>query len=267
MAASKAFCGVLIDLSGTVHVGEELITNAKNGLLRLQKANISYRFVTNTTKESKDLLVKRLKRLRLDVHDSQIFTSLSAAKHYVTENKLKPHLMLHDDALSEFSEIQTNGKPDAILIGLAPDKFDYSSLNQAFSYILDGASLIAIHKARYYKRSDGLALGPGPFISALEYATGKKAVVIGKPEKEFFQSAVKSMHRQENATYFMIGDDVKDDIDGAQKAGMLGILVKTGKYRQNDESTINPAPYRTVDSLADAVEIIIEYEAGLKIPS
>lgn len=60
---------------------------------------------------------------------------------------------------------------------------------------------------------------------------------------------------------------MKDDIDGAQKAGMLGILVKTGKYRQNDESTINPAPYRTVDSLADAVEIIIEYEAGLKIPS
>lgn len=49
-------------------------------------------------------------------------------------------------------------------------------------------------------------MGPGPFISALEYATGKKAVVIGKPEKEFFQSAVKSMHRQENATYFMIGD-------------------------------------------------------------
>lgn len=90
--------------------------------------------MTNTTKESKDLLVKRLKRLRLDVHDSQIFTSLSAAKHYVTENKLKPHLMLHDDALSEFSEIQTNGKPDAILIGLAPDKFDYSSLNQAFRY-------------------------------------------------------------------------------------------------------------------------------------
>lgn len=52
--------------------------------------------------------------------------------------------------------------------------------------ILDGAPLIAIHKARYYKRKDGLALGPGPFVTGLEYATDCKATVVGKPEKTFF---------------------------------------------------------------------------------
>lgn len=52
--------------------------------------------------------------------------------------------------------------------------------------ILDGAPLIAIHKARYYKRKDGLALGPGPFVTALEYAADCKATVVGKPEKTFF---------------------------------------------------------------------------------
>lgn len=52
--------------------------------------------------------------------------------------------------------------------------------------ILDGAPLIAIHKARYYKRKDGLALGPGPFVTGLEYATDCQATVVGKPEKTFF---------------------------------------------------------------------------------
>ena len=52
--------------------------------------------------------------------------------------------------------------------------------------ILDGAPLIAIHKARYHKRKDGLALGPGPFVTGLEYATDCKATVVGKPENTFF---------------------------------------------------------------------------------
>jgi ribonucleotide monophosphatase NagD (HAD superfamily) len=57
--------------------------------------------------------------------------------------------------------------------------------------LLDGAPLIAIHKARYYKRKDGLALGPGPFVTALEYATDTKAIVVGKPEKTFFLEALR----------------------------------------------------------------------------
>lgn len=57
--------------------------------------------------------------------------------------------------------------------------------------LLDGAPLIAIHKARYYKRKDGLALGPGPFVTALEYATDTKAMVVGKPEKTFFLEALR----------------------------------------------------------------------------
>ena len=60
--------------------------------------------------------------------------------------------------------------------------------------LIDGAPLVAIHKARYYKRKDGLALGPGPFVEGLEYATGTKAEVVGKPEKAFFTSAIEDLH-------------------------------------------------------------------------
>lgn len=52
---------------------------------------------------------------------------------------------------------------------------------------------MAIHKGRYYSKGDGLALGPGPFVAALEFATGAKATVVGKPERNFFLSALEDL--------------------------------------------------------------------------
>jgi ribonucleotide monophosphatase NagD (HAD superfamily) len=74
-----------------------------------------------------------------------------------------------------------------------------------FRLLLDGATLIAIHKSRYYKTAEGLALGPGPFVAALEYASGATAQVVGKPTKEFFLSSLKDMGVEPHETV-MIGD-------------------------------------------------------------
>lgn len=55
------------------------------------------------------------------------------------------------------------------------------------------AQLIAIYKGRYFPTSKGVQLGPGAFVNALEFATGVKAQVIGKPEPSFFQAALRTL--------------------------------------------------------------------------
>lgn len=70
---------------------------------------------------------------------------------------------------------------------------------------MDGADLIAVHKGRYYSQREGLALGPGPFVAALEFATGKTAKILGKPEKEFFLSALEDLDCKPDEVV-MIGD-------------------------------------------------------------
>ncbi|XP_063887422.1 haloacid dehalogenase-like hydrolase domain-containing protein 2 isoform X3 [Scylla paramamosain] len=122
--------------------------------------------------------------------------------------------------------------------------------------LLDGAPLIAIHKARYYKRGDGLALGPGAFVSGLEYSSGCKAEVVGKPEAAFFHSALQDLGCTP-AQAVMIGDDVQDDVCGAMKAGLAGILVKTGKYRPGDESHAELSPSHVAEDFPQAVDFII----------
>lgn len=122
---------------------------------------------------------------------------------------------------------------------------------------MSGADLIAIHKGRYYSRGDGLALGPGPFVSALEFATGKTATVLGKPERAFFHSALEGFNCEPHEVV-MIGDDVKDDVEGALRAGMKAILVRSGKYRSGDEASSSIEPTAVCDNFAAAVEFITE---------
>ena len=74
-----------------------------------------------------------------------------------------------------------------------------------FRLLLNGCPLIAVHKARYFKREDGLALGPGPFATALEYAANTSSITVGKPQPSFFHEALNDMKiLPENAV--MIGD-------------------------------------------------------------
>ena len=92
--------------------------------------------------------------------------------------------------MEDFDGLQTEN-PNAVVIGLAPDKLGYENMNKAFSMILnEGAHLMAIHKSRYYQTKHGLALGPGAFVTGLEYATDTKAQVVGKPDAAFFLSAI-----------------------------------------------------------------------------
>uniref|UniRef100_G1P1M4 Haloacid dehalogenase-like hydrolase domain-containing protein 2 n=2 Tax=Myotis lucifugus TaxID=59463 RepID=G1P1M4_MYOLU len=236
-----------------------LLASATNlgDLIGLRGTSVMVKFVTNTTKESKRDLLERLKKLEFDISEDEIFTSLTAARNLVEQKQVRPMLLVDDRALPDFKGIQTSD-PNAVVIGLAPEHFHYQTLNQAFRLLLDGAPLIAIHKARYYKRKDGLALGPGPFVTALEYATDTKATVVGKPEKTFFLEALRGTGCEPEEAV-MIGDDCRDDVGGAQDVGMLGILVKTGKYRAADEEKISPPPYLTCESFPHAVDHILQH--------
>ncbi|XP_064090606.1 haloacid dehalogenase-like hydrolase domain-containing protein 2 [Macrobrachium nipponense] len=247
---------ILIDLSGTIHVDDIVLPGAIEALKKLRASDVKIKFVTNTTKESKRILHQRLTRIGFDINEGEIFTSLTAARHLVDSRNLQPYMLIADAAKEEFNDINCEN-PNAVLVGLAPEKFDYDHLTSAFRLLIDGAPLIAIHKARYYKRSDGLALGPGAFVSALEYSSGCKAEVVGKPESSFFLSALQDLGCPASEAV-MIGDDARDDVQGAIKAGLQGILVKTGKYREGDESSIDPKPSYVAENFAEAVNYIIQ---------
>lgn len=252
---ARRIAAVLIDLSGTIHIEDAVIPGAIDALKRLRETNVKIKFVTNTTKESKHVLHERLKRIGFGIDIEEIFTSLTAARQLIDQRNLRPYMLVADAAKEDFSGVSCENE-NAVLVGLAPEYFNYEHMTKAFRLLLDGAPLIAIHKGRYYKRSDGLALGPGAFVSGLEYSSGCKAEVVGKPEPAFFHSALQDLGCSPSQAV-MIGDDARDDVCGAMNAGLAGILVKTGKYRPGDEGQTDLAPSHVAQDFPEAVDFLI----------
>ncbi|KAJ6638783.1 Haloacid dehalogenase-like hydrolase domain-containing protein 2 [Pseudolycoriella hygida] len=245
---------IFIDLSGTLHVDNEQTAGAVEALKILRSADLSIRFVTNTTKESSKTLFDRLINIGFELKQEDIFSSLSAAVNYIKANNLNPLYMLSDDALNDFPPVNDDAEKDAVVVGLSPKDFNYDTMTKAFLILLKKHPLVAIHEGKYFKTSDGLAVGPGCFTRGLEYAAGTKAIIVGKPNPFFFKSALPDGVQPEECV--MIGDDPTDDIAGAMKLGMKGILVRTGKYRS--DVTIDPPPTITVDNFSAAVDWLFE---------
>ena len=91
------------------------------------------KFITNATKESKSRLHDKLTRLGFDIKRDEIFTSLTAARKLVESKQLRPFCLLQDDAMEDFTGLDTTN-PNAVVVGLAPDYFNYEHLNQAFRF-------------------------------------------------------------------------------------------------------------------------------------
>jgi len=108
---------------------------------------------------------------------------------------------------------------------------------------------VALGLTRYWLADGGLRLDVGPFIKALEYASGREAIVMGKPAPHYFQAALSTLGVAPEQT-LMIGDDIRGDIEGAQRLGIKTLLVRTGKFRPADLH-LGIQPDGVLDSVVD----------------
>ncbi len=256
--------GVLLDLSGVLYEGDHCLPGASEALARLHAAGLPLRYLTNTTRTPCAALVARLRALGLDVAEEEVFTAPQAARHHVAAHGLTPWLLVHPDIVAEMrgAGIGTGtGTPpvpadcDCVLVGDAGEGFSYAALNQAFRLLIAGRPLLAMGRNRYFQEAGQLSLDAGPFVAALEYASGVQAEVIGKPARSFFEGALAALGCPPSAAV-MIGDDVEADVLGAVNCGMQAILVGTGKYRHGDEAGL-PAAARFEPDIAAAVDWIL----------
>ncbi|MBU0982360.1 MAG: TIGR01458 family HAD-type hydrolase [candidate division Zixibacteria bacterium] len=228
----KDIRGLLIDLDGVMYVGDHPVAGAVSAIEYLWERAIPFRFTTNTTTKSLESLRLKLNRLGVPAESHEIFGVIQVAQSLL-RSKGDPTclFLLTEDPLSDFSEFRTDDeKPDVIVVGDIGKVWDYRLMNRLCRMVMNGSELIALHKGRYWQTENGLRVDIGAFVAGIEYVTGVEARVVGKPLAEFFGLAVDSMGL-ERSQVAMIGDDIESDVGGAQRAGMLGVLVKTGKYR------------------------------------
>jgi HAD superfamily hydrolase (TIGR01458 family) len=248
---------LLFDLDGVLYQGDRAIDGAVETLQWCEQRDIPHLFVTNTSSKPRRALVERLAAMGLSVQPEGIFAPPVAARDYLASERATPLALFVREATREDFEgleiLDDTAEQGAgsVVIGDIGEAWSFATLNRAFRLLMAEPRpvLIALGMSRYAQGSDGLVLDVAPFIRALEHASGCEAVIMGKPARAFFDAAVRKLGTSAAQTV-MIGDDIQGDVGAAQAAGLVGILVRTGKFRPRDLEG-NVTPDAVLDSVAD----------------
>lgn len=250
---------ILLDIDGVLHVGDAPIPGAVEALAELREIASGLRLVTNTTSRSRAEVADRLSSIGIEASVEEMLTPAAMAVVYCSTHDMnKARLFVSDSLREDLTDLHEAGEgeaPDVVVLGDIADRFNADTMNEIFRLLMDGARLMALQHNRYWQHGDGLMLDVGAWAAALEYATGRTAITVGKPSNEFYNAALSSLGVDANSA-IMVGDDIEADVNGAQTCGIQGILVRTGKYRDGTASERGFGPAAIIDSIADLPELL-----------
>ncbi len=230
-----ALRGVLLDLEGVLYQDGRPIDGAIGAVAALRDREIAVRFLTNTTTRPRGDIRASMHAMGFDAALDDIFSPAMAARRFLTSAGVtRIHLAAPRGLAEDFEGFTlVEDDPEAVVIGDLHSDFSWRCVNRLYGMLRGGARLVALHKNRYCRREDGLALDLGPFVVALEYAAAVEADIMGKPSPAFFAMALASLGL-DAGDVVMVGDDIEADIGGAQGAGLRAVQVETGKYSARD---------------------------------
>ena len=250
----------LLDMDGTVYLGNELIDGADLFLETIKKKGKQFIFITNNSSKNRGDYVEKLNRLGVFVTADDIFTSGEAAA--IVLNKIKPRakiFLLGTEALrmdltdSGFETINS-GSPDFVLLGF-DTTLTYEKLWRACDHIRGGVPYYATHPDLNCPLENGKYMpDAGAMIAFIKAATGKTPVVIGKPNRRFVGAAAKKYGLIKNETA-IIGDRLYTDIKTGLNCGITSVLVLSG---ETDEKMAASSKIKS-DYVFESVKDIIKF--------
>jgi len=245
--------GLLLDIDGVLAISWEPIPGSVEAMAALRSQGIPFRLITNTTTQTRADLAATLQGAGFEVTPDEIVTAVVATATYLAEHLPAASVFVLTDGdpaadLGGVERVATPEDADVIVIGGANDDFAYDIVNRIFRRVKDGAVLVGMHRNLYWKTARGWELDGGAYIAGLEEAAGVTATICGKPARAYFHAALELLGvRADRAA--MVGDDIVNDVLGAQGAGLTGVLVRTGKFQECDLE--KGTPHAVLDSIGD----------------
>lgn len=221
--------------------------------------------VTNECTTAKHKLAEKLNNFGFDsVTPDKLVSPAPVACRYLEQHNLRPRLHVVDTVLEDFQPIldkqrKMNLAPNCLVVGDVMDKLSRDFMDESLELMLNSPEkpcIISLGAGRYYRDAGRLRMDTGAYVAAFEFCLDAKAFNVGKPTEAFFKDALNVVGGSIDETV-MIGDDIVSDVGGAQKLGMRGFLVRTGKYKKSDETDRGVTADHVFDNLAAAINNII----------
>ncbi|WP_278313837.1 HAD-IIA family hydrolase [Lolliginicoccus levis] len=250
--------GVLFDIDGVLVTSWQAIEGAADAVRAVRESGRRCGFLTSTTSLTRELIAAKLTKLGIPAEADDIMTAAYLTAQHVRENHPDAQcwVLNQGDVFIDMDDVTWAAKkPDLIILGGAGPEFSHEALSRVAELMLAGVPVIAMHQGLTWATSSGLKLDVGAYIPGLEAAGNNRITVIGKPSPGAFEKSARMLGIAPKHT-LMIGDDLNNDVLAGQRAGMRGVLVRTGKFHQPVLDASRDKPDHVVDSVADLPELL-----------
>jgi len=248
--------GLLLDIDGVLTTRLSPIPGAPAALADLRRRGMPFRLLTNITMRSRAEVAAGLQRAGFAIESSEIFTAASLAAHYLrAHGGPRSWVLLHGSACEDFAGLDLGeAGAEYVVLGDLGDAFDAGIMNRIYRALLAGARLIAVQHNRAWIAADGPRLDVGAWVAALEFASGRPALVVGKPSPLAYQMPAADLGLPLDRLA-MLSDDPDVDLAGARAAGLRTIFVRTSAVPGRRPVAADEFDY-TLDSIADLSAIL-----------
>ena len=268
-----AIGGVLFDIDGVLVTSWKPIPGAAEALRSLVDNQIACAYLTNTTTRTRAQIADLLTDAGMAVRADEVITAAVLTADYVRDRYPDARCFLVNSGQiaedmpgidieysTQFDGVRAPETPDVVLLGGAGPEYTHLTLSWIYDWMAQGVPVVAMHRSTAWTTTDGLRVDTGMYLIGMEETSGRKATAVGKPAPEGFLSAASRLGVDAEEMY-MVGDDLNNDVLAAQVVGMTGVLVRTGKFRQDtlkrwaaDEFAMQPN--HVIDSVADLPELL-----------
>ncbi|MEE2034738.1 HAD-IIA family hydrolase [Rhodococcus chondri] len=250
--------GILFDIDGVVVTSWQPVPGAADVLADLRERGVARAFLTNTTSRTRAEIAEALTGLGMPVDAGEIVTAASLTVEYLTQTYPGRRCwVLNDgDVDADLAGIvRDDDDPEVVVLGGAGPEFTHRTLSRVAELMLDGVPVVAMHRSSTWQAADGLRIDTGVYLPGLEELTGQTVVAVGKPSMQGFLAAADLMGT-DPSRMVVVGDDLQAEVIPGQRLGMIGVLVRTGKFRQSVLDLAVDRPDHVLDSVADLPELL-----------
>jgi HAD superfamily hydrolase (TIGR01458 family) len=273
-AALHGVRGLVLDADGVIVLKGAPLPGSAEAIRSLDVRGIPFRVVTNYSQLHRETLAGMFAKGGLAIAANRIITGTSAtAAHTAAVHPGRPLLVLAAaDARREFdgqvllsadeADALPAGAVAAVVLGDAGDELSYRNMDVAFRLVHGGAELLAMHRNPWWLTPNGITLDAGAYVAALEFATGHRATVLGKPSREVFRQAAAGLRadlgeRLPRGAFAMVGDDLSADVAASQRVGLRGVLVLSGKTDPAEAERASAGRGRGPDAIAATLADVV----------
>lgn len=223
----------LLDMDGTLYLGDEVFEGAVDFVRRISDSGGKYIYLTNNSSRAGEDYVNRLRHLGFPCERENVFTSGMATGMYLRENFPDAKVCLvGTDAfrreLVSYGVELSDDEADVVVVGFDTELV-YSKLERAVHFLRKGAPFIAANPDWVCPMPGGEVLPDcGSICALLTASTGREPLYIGKPNRNMID-IISEMTGIANERICCVGDRLYTDIAVAVNAGALSALVLSGE--------------------------------------